>query len=1120
MIRPPLLSRVEAALGYTFKQVRDIHAYFHDPKVYPPSYREVMTWEQEMVRDGHGGTAFIDEEGRLLGLNCYACKLAPERIQELLTLKLPDLLALNLNETGITQFAFTERQPKLMYVNLSQNESLTEVRFESTPTQLRILDVYDSRVQELDLPAGLSELYKLDAARNQQLKRIHFAGGCKSLFFLDLSENALTELELPAGMISLVYVFLRKNQVKKLGFGGVTPKLETLDIRENQVREIPKSYVHQLPGLTHLFVDGNPIQNIDREAIVEGSTANAWEGIRNYLRSLIEDEAVENDEVKLILLGNSTAGKSSILRYLIAREYDPQTPSTHGIRNVIWQPDPNSKIRINVWDFGGQEFYHATHRLFLSNNAVNLVVFEAGTNVQGKSPTEISLYRDGELFTENMDLDHFPYTYWLNGIRYFAQGIPPICLVENKMDKKEGQPRIPVQDSERESFQLPPDQCFAISVQETANQNPDYEPDFTIFERQLRKLLEKTRTSSEISDKWLEIKAALRKEAKNKIYLSREAYVSFCERIREDISKVREGENSSALDTLTRYLHNIGIVLYYADSDTLKEYVFINPERVIDAIYQILDYNVQEKQEGAFTRTQVEARVRQMNEEAIKLGQPQLKAPILLELMTRFELIFVTKKDQDTFVAPQYLPEERPVGKDFTRSERRCTQHAFTLWFPDFLPRSVITRFICRQGHLADDTYWKQGILYEKGEGETASFVLVECHGDKRLTILVEKPEATLIGELFNTFLDITGNRTSLHISPDGTYFAPWLEIQDTLNMRNLRIRAKSLEGEEATIEVARFAQLLGAHPENSLRLSTSRPKKSDSMTDLQKLIAKGEIERVFELIESHLDRRDQTTLINLQSRWNRNETAYKEHRLDQRDYDIEYNRITAVLNELAEDISASFPIHKAKPKVATTLTPDRKIYFSYSWKDSDKEGTKTQQMIENLLTSLKQEQFPVVRDKEDLPYGGIISQFMKDLGTAPLIVVFTSERYFRSAYCMHELCEIGRNAKWEKELFSTRILPIFLERVDFDSPATLSSYIKHWQEKDREWELFFQENKSGAYPDQNALYERIININQNMGKLGAWVNDINASSLQLLSEDDFALIKTTITQRLASLDG
>ncbi|RMG75717.1 MAG: hypothetical protein D6722_00505 [Bacteroidetes bacterium] len=111
MTPSPLVGQIEQILDFRFKSVLDIHAHFEDPKAYPKSYRDVMTWQQEMVRDGHGGKAFVDAQGRLLGLNLYGCRerLDPQRIQALLALALPDLLALNLNETGLTHFTFTAR---------------------------------------------------------------------------------------------------------------------------------------------------------------------------------------------------------------------------------------------------------------------------------------------------------------------------------------------------------------------------------------------------------------------------------------------------------------------------------------------------------------------------------------------------------------------------------------------------------------------------------------------------------------------------------------------------------------------------------------------------------------------------------------------------------------------------------------------------------------------------------------------------------------------------------------------------------------------------------------------------------------------------------------------------
>ncbi len=50
----------------------------------------------------------------------------------------------------------------------------------------------------------------------------------------------------------------------------------------------------------------------------------------------------------------------------------------------------------------------------------------------------------------------------------------------------------------------------------------------------------------------------------------------------------------------------------------------------------------------------------------------------------------------------------------------------------------------------------------------------------------------------------------------------------------------------------------------------------------------------------------------------------------------------------------------------------------------------------------------------------------------------------------------------------------------------------------------------------QSQRYFRIRAIHQHLGDLLDWVADLNASTLRLLSENDFGLVKTTILQRLS----
>ena len=83
--------------------------------------------------------------------------------------------------------------------------------------------------------------------------------------------------------------------------------------------------------------------------------------------------------------------------------------------------------------------------------------------------------------------------------------------------------------------------------------------------------------------------------------------------------------------------------------------------------------------------------------------------------------------------------------------------------------------------------------------------------------------------------------------------------------------------------------------------------------------------------------------------------------------------------------------------------------------------------LYENLVK--EKEEYQILRDKMNLNYGGLISQFMKETSEKGTSLWFLSlDKYIHSPYCMWELYEIGRNCNFDKELFSQRILPIPVE--------------------------------------------------------------------------------------------
>ena len=81
-----------------------------------------------------------------------------------------------------------------------------------------------------------------------------------------------------------------------------------------------------------------------------------------YEKQQLSQDKRHLNEAKILLVGQGSVGKTSLIRRLIYEKFDPQQTKTHGININHWylKIDNNIDVKINVWDFGGQEIYHST----------------------------------------------------------------------------------------------------------------------------------------------------------------------------------------------------------------------------------------------------------------------------------------------------------------------------------------------------------------------------------------------------------------------------------------------------------------------------------------------------------------------------------------------------------------------------------------------------------------------------------------------------------------------------------------------------------------------------------------------------------------------------------------
>ena len=89
-----------------------------------------------------------------------------------------------------------------------------------------------------------------------------------------------------------------------------------------------------------------------------------------------ENNSEDEKEIKVILLGNSGVGKTSIINRYVNNVYNSNCEttlgSTYSTREVI---KDNVVYKLNLWDTTGQEKYHSITNLFIKGSSIVILVY-------------------------------------------------------------------------------------------------------------------------------------------------------------------------------------------------------------------------------------------------------------------------------------------------------------------------------------------------------------------------------------------------------------------------------------------------------------------------------------------------------------------------------------------------------------------------------------------------------------------------------------------------------------------------------------------------------------------------------------------------------------------------
>ncbi|XP_035670229.1 uncharacterized protein LOC118411848 [Branchiostoma floridae] len=86
------------------------------------------------------------------------------------------------------------------------------------------------------------------------------------------------------------------------------------------------------------------------------------------------DDVTTPSEVKCVILGQTEAGKTSLLNCMIRGQghVESETDRTIGV-DIITYDDNKNNVKYKMYDFGGHQIYHYTHRFFLTRQALHIL---------------------------------------------------------------------------------------------------------------------------------------------------------------------------------------------------------------------------------------------------------------------------------------------------------------------------------------------------------------------------------------------------------------------------------------------------------------------------------------------------------------------------------------------------------------------------------------------------------------------------------------------------------------------------------------------------------------------------------------------------------------------------
>lgn len=563
---------------------------------------------------------------------------------------------------------------------------------------------------------GFNALERLFLDRNEIESLPSEIGQLSALKLLDLHHNKLTSLP---------------SEIGRLG------ALTELNLEDNQLTGLPRE-MGQLSALKGLYLNGNARLELPHELLLVQEWEDAGQekrkakpaspkAILDYYFNRQTQGTRPLNEVKLLLLGRGEAGKTSVSRALRGVSFQKEQAETPGIEIRPWGLEcPGAEpVKVHVWDFAGQEITHETHRFFLTERSLYLVVLDG----RGGQQMEEAEYWLGHVerygsHKEGGKMEYSPVIVVLN--KWHSPG--PYEVEKRRLQREHPNIRAFVETDCKKGLgidKLRETICAVLQQMQAVRQ----EWPLTYF--RVRQRLENLTTSDEAG--------------KRRHFLTWEAYRKVCAECGVT--------NQDAQTSLAENLNALGLMLYYGDDRRLRDTRVLNPNWVANGLYGLVR-GVHRRPfrnkpglllQGDFPAVLAEGMKGMNAERGATIDDYPVERDgvrvheFLLEMMLDRELGFLAGEDQNLplYLLPALLTLDEPEPKDYDVAVHIEQAQLRFRYLYELLPAGVMSRFIVRTHPLSDDFFrWQRGVVL--GWGDARALVMAERRRNPRVNVYIK----------------------------------------------------------------------------------------------------------------------------------------------------------------------------------------------------------------------------------------------------------------------------------------------------------------------------------------------------------------------------------------------